>query len=121
MKSLANWLSKVPLVGEMDDSNFGFLLDDIAKDAVVRPDKILPAGHHQNGTPGRTNARVNYCDVNCSCGKGSISGQKSKCCGGDILWWYRVAEVNDTGLRIDGKNHALHRADEVVCSAKVCE
>src|SRR5947208_11412139 len=49
----------------------------------------------------------------------SIHGEQIERAGMNILWWNVVSEVNDLSGRISGKDHALHRPNEIILRPEV--
>lgn len=121
MKCLAGGMVKELIVRQVMRAPAPFPLAYPTKDSVVRPDKELVGAFDQNGPAFRANARIYYRDMNRAGWKVFLSSEQVERTRMNVLRWYIVSEVNDPGRRIDGKDHALHRPNEIILCAEVCK
>src|SRR6266550_7070056 len=114
-------MAKVLFISDMKDARFTFPFDYVTENAVIRSDKHLVPGHDQNRTPGRTDTRIDNCQVNCLRRKGSVRSQQSESAGINIVRRYLMCDVNEIYVWISGKDATLHRRDKIISRAEVSQ
>src|SRR6267142_2593519 len=68
-----------------------------------------------------TYTRIDNRDVNCAGRKSRVTCEQIERTGVDILGWNVVREVDNLRGGIEGKDRALHRADEIILRAKISQ
>ena len=114
-------MAKVLFTGEVDRAPIPFPFADPAKDSIVGTDEELIRARDQNRFAIRTNARIYHGNMNGAGRKVSVATQEVESPCLNILRRNLVSDVDNAGVRIDGKDHTFHRAGKIVLSAKVSQ
>src|SRR6266849_6949406 len=105
----------------MDGAKGPFSFADPTKQSVVRSDKELAGAFDDDSSARGSHAWIDNADMDSAGRKVLICGQQIEGGGADILGRNFVGDINDAGVGIDGEDHALHRAHEIILRAKVSQ
>ena len=97
-------------------------IGDEAEEAVVRPHKQSVVVHDDDRSPVRPYTRVHDSHVNRASGKLFKRGRYHISPLSNVLWLYRVCDVDDREARVQAEQHTLHLTHIAVLVSEIsCE
>ena len=88
-----------------------FSLHDQRQQTIVGADEAIGADFSSDGSPCRTDSRINDCDMDRSRGKRADRLVQGQCPLQDLLGWDGMRHIDDHRVGIDPKNDPFHLPD----------
>ena len=118
VKCSAERMQKIALVRNVPHFRV-FTRKDHRKHAIVRSDEILSGHFGEQRTARRSDAGIDYDDVNGLLGKITIGLDDRERAVGNLVGLNAMADVDHLRGRLDAQDHAFHNADKMVGKAEV--